>query len=387
MGMKKTTKRRKLLLHAWVCTEYNGSLFLPYTHWIYLKEICNYFDEIVLLSPCRKVENLSSIHDLSDFKNVVVYKLPDIKNYANAFRFFFKYLYAYLSINDVTHYYTRYPTPFGWLALIPLIISDKESILHYVGSPLDVWKNKNTSRGFKYYSYYYLFKFEDFLYRLLAKKSRVYTNGPFMHLNLLGFGVNSSVLISSTLLNSDYQNRIESVNFEELKFLYFGYLRPTKGLIELVLAFEKFSCDYPKSSLVIIGSGDFEKKLKSFAISLQPLNIKFIDHIDNRDVLLTYLRSNDIFILPSLSEGSPRSVLEAMANSLVVIASEVGSLPDTFFDEEDILFIKNNSPNAIYERMLFISKNKDLFYKIRSNAFNKSKLFSLKMFIKEIFHA
>ena len=45
------------------------------------------------------------------------------------------------------------------------------------------------------------------------------------------------------------------------------------------------------------------------------------------------LRNADIFVLPSSSEGLPRSIIEAMANSLPCVASNVDGIPELLNDE------------------------------------------------------
>ena len=50
-----------------------------------------------------------------------------------------------------------------------------------------------------------------------------------------------------------------------------------------------------------------------------------------------FMRSLDVFILPSLAEGTPNSIIEAMAHGLPVIATDVGGIPDLLSPESGIL--------------------------------------------------
>lgn len=116
--------------------------YLPYTHWIYLKEIVEYFDEIIVLAACKKLKDIDETDDLdiTSLGNIAVYELPTSSgSYISSVRYFFSYLKAYSSIKDITTYYSRYPTPFGWLQKI--YGKDNQRIVHYVGDPEDAAKN------------------------------------------------------------------------------------------------------------------------------------------------------------------------------------------------------------------------------------------------------
>jgi glycosyltransferase involved in cell wall biosynthesis len=105
-----------------------------------------------------------------------------------------------------------------------------------------------------------------------------------------------------------------------------GRLAETKGQRILLEAFAKVYEKYPKSWLVIAGKGRLESELRAFAIEL---------NIHERVLFLGYrtdipavLRACDVFVLPSIAEGLPGALLEAMATGIPVIASRVGGVPE-----------------------------------------------------------
>jgi len=100
----------------------------------------------------------------------------------------------------------------------------------------------------------------------------------------------------------------------------------SKGIDFLIKAIPKILSQYPNVKFMIVGSGPEEERLKEFAESLNcSNNIIFAGYVK---YIWYYYKAFDIFILPSLSEGLGISVLEAMASSKPVIASNTGGIPE-----------------------------------------------------------
>lgn len=379
--------KKKLLLHAWTIQKKLDEYFLPYTHWIYLNEILNYYDEVELLSITCIIEKDAEPVGLSikNFYNVKVYELPFSKSYAGAIFHFFSYYSAYKKITGITTYYSRYPVPFGWLQ--KLVGKSNNRIIHYVGDPVDViFKNPNFSTIKKYFLII-AFKFENALYHWACKGANVYSNGFSLAQKLLLKNITAVPLISSTLIQDDfYFLKNKKCDFEALRFVYLGYLRKAKGIEIIIRAFGKFQAMHPQSSLTIIGSGEMEKDLVSITSKECYQNVFFKGHIDNRELINEALRNHDVFLFGSQSEGSPRVILEAMANGLVVISTPVGSLPTVFVNNKEILFIEYNSIEDFNVKMNRLVSEPNLYFTLRKNSFNKVKLFTLKNFIYNIFY-
>ena len=68
----------------------------------------------------------------------------------------------------------------------------------------------------------------------------------------------------------------------------------------------------------------------------------------------------DIFIIPSYQEGFPRVIWEAMANSVPVIATNVGGLEETIKHEKTGLIVKENFPEKIADSIRFFFQNKSI---------------------------
>lgn len=104
-----------------------------------------------------------------------------------------------------------------------------------------------------------------------------------------------------------------------------GRMRPQKNLPALFRG-----CALAGTGLVLVGKGEQEAELRALAATL-PVTIDFAGTVDN--VALAHkLGSHAIFILPSLHEGLPKVLIEAMASGLVCVASRIPGITDLIED-------------------------------------------------------
>jgi glycosyltransferase involved in cell wall biosynthesis len=103
------------------------------------------------------------------------------------------------------------------------------------------------------------------------------------------------------------------------KIVFLGRLNKIKGIEYLIDSVRNIQ-NCPE--LIIAGSGPEETKLKAMS---QGLNVRFAGKIPDIEEL--YMQGQ-FFVLPSLSEGLPQVILEAMSFGLPVIATRVGGIPD-----------------------------------------------------------
>jgi starch synthase (maltosyl-transferring) len=109
--------------------------------------------------------------------------------------------------------------------------------------------------------------------------------------------------------------------------LYIGRLDPQKGLPNLLQAAHKVANDIPSLHLALAGDGPDREALQNQADTLPNLagRVHWLGH--RRDVA-ALLKTADLFVLPSLWEGMPNVVLEAMAARKPVIATAVEGSSD-----------------------------------------------------------
>jgi len=374
---------KKLLIHTWTAYKCGEKYYLPYMHWVYLNEIQQYFSKIYIIIPVGNIKDTKDLI-LIEFTNVEILSVPFYSNYKGAIKTFFHYVKQYRNLPEIDVAYSRYPAPFGWLQ--KCYFNKKERIIHFVGDPIDAAKNNPNFSKTKKRMLTTLFTPENKLFEWACKGAKVYTNGFQITEMLKSKNIIATPLISSTLRENDFYFEQNKDFSGDPKLIYIGYLRTAKGVETIVKAFYKFLVIFPKASLSIVGEGEYELELKKLVKELNiEENVVFYRFIDDRERLNSLLRSHHLFCFGSLSEGSPRVILEAMANGLNVLSTPVGSLPSVFNDNEELIFADFNAVDEFSLQMKTLFDNVDLMNRLRLNAYNKVKDYTIENFIKKIF--
>ncbi len=91
-------------------------------------------------------------------------------------------------------------------------------------------------------------------------------------------------------------------------------------------------------TLNLVGDGGLLDELKKSVVGG---SVKFHGAIADREKLFEIVRASHLFVIPSLTEGMPRALLEAMALGLPCIGSRVGGIPEIL--EDGCMFTPGNS--------------------------------------------
>lgn len=156
---------------------------------------------------------------------------------------------------------------------------------------------------------------------------------------------------------------VASCQLPIFKLLFVGRLEKQKNLINLIKAISLLTDKY-NIKLLFIGQGSMEIDLKNLAKKLK-INLNIINNIPHNQIV-RYYQQADIFVLPSLMEGHPKALLEAMACGLPCLVSAYAGVGD--FKKNIEIAVCEDSISDIAKKMDFLIKNKDLRIKLGLNA-------------------
>ena len=143
------------------------------------------------------------------------------------------------------------------------------------------------------------------------------------------------------LIVDDRDERATAWRRPELRETVFGYaarVEEGKGPLVLLEALAELKRGGAPAVVRLAGAGPQLPEAKALARALGLRDsCEFVGFYMKPAGRSAFMRSLDVFVLPSLAEGTPNSVIEAMAHGLPVIASEVGGIPDLLSADAGIL--------------------------------------------------
>ena len=374
------------LLTGWNLTRLGSKYYISGTHYTYLEFISAKYEKIYLLSSVSTLLNERNSKEIV-FSNIEVVDLPYSGSFLKAQKSVINYYKAIKSIAGKTDlFYCRVPDPFCWM---PRLIFHKRTIMHIVGDTIDATKYNEKWSWIKkkvMIAGYY----PDYLLTILAaKKSTVYTNGFHIANRLKRYSINANPVVSSTISEKIFDDNLPDLNTQEspIRIIYVGYIRFAKGMNCLMHLCEKMQDSGFDYIFDIIGNGEMFDELKNF-VKNNKLENKVIlhGHVDDKTKLLQMIRSSQLFFFPSLSEGSPRVVIEAMSQGIPVVSTPVGSLPTTFEDKKEIRFFDFNDYEMAYDIIKSFLSKRSSFEKMRDEAYKKVKNnYTIEAFLGKIF--
>lgn len=215
--------------------------------------------------------------------------------------------------------------------------------------------------------------------------SRVQEVAPNKPIHVLYNGVDDK-LFKQAFSESEKKQFASKLNIDlekDFVYIYTGRLMPSKGVKELIQAFQKLNSQHINTKLLIIGgpktlanSDAYTEELKN--IQNNNSNIIMAGFVNTIDLYKYYSLAN-VQIVPSIcNEAFGLTVLEGVINNLPVIATKIGGIPEIL--RENAFYVnKDNIVEELYDAMLKVKNlNKSELAQIISNYTEIIDKFSLK---------
>lgn len=277
-------------------------------------------------------------------------------------------------------YILRVPGRMGSIAAKMLINRKQTYGVEVVGDPFEVFSKNGVQhplRLFLKYSGYYQLKY-------IVKRAKAALYVTKYALQIRYPNKKSFVASNVQLYKEDFFCRTEESFFKDnvLNIISIGSLEQMyKGADVLIKAISILVIKGYDIKLKWVGEGKHLVELQRLVCDLGLSDrITFVGYIADRNDILRLLRESDLFVLASRTEGLPRVILEAFSQSLPVIGTAVGGIPELV---EKSFLVKSEDYVGLSEKIkMFLEKPKSL-YECGNKNFYSSKDFIAEKLQKE----
>jgi len=318
-----------------------------------LKKLC----KIIVIAPvpffpfeCRLFQKWSINAGISKkeyIDNVLVlhprwFVIPKILSSLYGFSLFLSIVIKILSLNKKENFdliYSHWIYPDGFAAVLLSKIINKPVFLHALGCDINLYT--------KYFIRRQLIKWA------LKNSTKTIVVSHNMAEKVFALGINKKVVvvipngIDTNLFKP--MNKLEcrnklSIRLNEKIILFIGSLEIVKGIDILLYAFnELVTTTKNPVRLIVVGKGSLKESIVKI-ISRFNLEEKIscVGEINHNDVPV-WVNSADVFCLPSIREGMPNVILEAVACGKRIVATEVGGIPELLANYDNALLVSPNN--------------------------------------------
>lgn len=168
-------------------------------------------------------------------------------------------------------------------------------------------------------------------------------------INTVGISAKKALLIQNGI-NTERFNlpKIEKKkNNTQLRFIIVARISPVKDHQNLLNAFVLLQQQLGAKNmplLSIVGDGDQRAQLVSFC---QEQQLDTVEFLGARDDIEQILANSDVFVLSSIAEGIPMTILEAMSAKLPIVATRVGGISEVIVDGQEGFLVEKSDAKAL----------------------------------------
>lgn len=185
------------------------------------------------------------------------------------------------------------------------------------------------------------------------------------------------------LTNAESNSLRKELNIEKDDYVigFVGRVDPVKDIQTLINAVSIAKTHIQNIKLIIVGDGNERAKLQE-SVNRKKMENNVI-FTGQRDDIPDCLSIMNLYVQPSLYEGMSNTIIEAMANGKVVVATEVGGTPELIEHEVDGLLFHPGSSEELAKYIIDLYKNPEKACILSDRACKKvKKQFSMSSMIK-----
>lgn len=210
------------------------------------------------------------------------------------------------------------------------------------------------------------------LHRLIIRKTVRHFFIPsvcLMDWTKRNLGVNNISLLANFVVSGQEPSTKPSQNNT---FLFVGKLTEQKGIDVLIKAFAKTQRVFPDARLRVVGDGPEEQTLKNLAADLKVRdNIAFIGKLTNVQVMHEIDDALCVVIPSKYVENCSMVGIEALSRGKIVIASNIGGLPDLIDDRQTGFLVRHDDPDDLSQKLIYLMQNHSLIPEMGPRARDK----------------
>jgi len=163
-----------------------------------------------------------------------------------------------------------------------------------------------------------------------------------------------------------FSPRLNVSEEQPLLVLYVGRLEAMKGAPVFGQAIPLIADAFPKAKFTFLGKDHLAKSGQSQQLELQHFfaqaglqeHVEFHGH-SSPEMFLSFYRQASVFVLPSLFENSPYTLLEAMACGKACVVSRTGGMTEMLVDGESGLYFDPGNPKDLAEKVIGLLRNSE----------------------------
>ena len=317
----------------------------------YIDELASHFKHIILVVPVSYGRSETHQDSLSK-ENVSFFPLPYIQEGPGLSRKLklltrmpkiWKLLKQSIIKCDIVH--PRVPGHIGVMGFFAGLLAPKPMFTSVVGdwgTRIIVTRSSTIRRVVAY--------MHDYIVKYMCHHSIAFIQGIALQHKYGSQSCQLHQFISSSLSDQDICERVRDyrIKHDYCHILYVGNLSKEKGLLYLLNAVKILSDKGVTVQLHLVGEGairaDIIKISHEFGIESK---IFLHGYVPWGTKLFEYYQNADIFVLPSLTEGTPKVLLESMANGIPIIATNVGGIPNVASHRQNSILIPPGSAESI----------------------------------------